>query len=289
MQNKQSPLFHRYLSANEWNARFAPSAEDEQAVADWAKSQSLTITHRYPNRLIVDVEAPSGTIEKAFGVQIDKYQAGDEVLFSNDRDPALPSALQTIVQSVQGLNSFESVRPAYDSPGTVRPPDYVPGPVVARGQSDHHDAQTDAVAELRRRGEPRPEYSSKYRLQPSDILSSQTYNYGGLMNLGHCCNPLNNPGGSPKETSIAIAAFGAIDFNDTTGFLNLFPYLADNIQVVNVDGGYTCDNAPKFPDTGCVEATIDTEWALATSNSEGSWVDTSELFVYEGSNPGTAK
>jgi len=285
VQNRQSPLFHHYLSADEWNARFAPSAEDEQAVADWAKSQGLTITHRYPNRLVVDVEAPSGTIEKAFGVQINRYQAGDEVRFSNDRDPILPSALESIVQSVQGLNSFERVGPALRSPGVAHWPDYVPGPVIARGESFHRDAQPEVVqAELRRRTEPQPEYSSKYHLQPSDILSSQAYNYNALMNLGHCCNPLNNPGGSPKETSIAVALPGAYAGSDLNQFLNLFPYLAANVQSVNVDGGYTCDNVPKFPDPGCIEATLDTEWALVTSNSEGSWVDTSAIYVYEVSN-----
>ena len=67
-----SPIFHQYLSADEWNARFAPSAEDEQRIVDWAKSQGLTVTARFPNRLDVDLEAPAGVIEKAFGVTINQ-------------------------------------------------------------------------------------------------------------------------------------------------------------------------------------------------------------------------
>src|SRR5712671_5302822 len=68
LQDKKSPNFHKFLTAQQWNARFSPSKQDEQAVVDWATSQGLTITHRYPNRLIVDVEAPAGIIEKAFNV-----------------------------------------------------------------------------------------------------------------------------------------------------------------------------------------------------------------------------
>ncbi len=73
VQDKQSPMFHKFLSAEEWDVRFAPSAEDEQAVVDWVKSQGLTITNRYPDRLLVNVEAPAGTIEKALGVALNHY------------------------------------------------------------------------------------------------------------------------------------------------------------------------------------------------------------------------
>ena len=51
LQDKDSPLFHKYLSEQEWNERFAPSAQDEQAVVAWAQSQGLTVTQRFPNRL----------------------------------------------------------------------------------------------------------------------------------------------------------------------------------------------------------------------------------------------
>ena len=33
LHDKQSPLFHQFLTAEEWNARFAPAPEDEQALA----------------------------------------------------------------------------------------------------------------------------------------------------------------------------------------------------------------------------------------------------------------
>jgi subtilase family serine protease len=110
VRNKQSPLFHQFLSADEWNVRFSPSEQDEQAVADWAASAGLKVTQRYPNRLVVDVEAPAGVIEKALNVTINQYRlnAGDplqeRVAFSNDRDPQLPARLEGIVADVQGLN-----------------------------------------------------------------------------------------------------------------------------------------------------------------------------------------
>ena len=93
LQTKGSPNFHKFLTAEEWNARFAPSAEDEQKVVDWATSQGLTVTSRYNHRLVVDVEAPAGVIEKAFGVTLNNYQFRNEIDFANDSDPILPNSL----------------------------------------------------------------------------------------------------------------------------------------------------------------------------------------------------
>src|SRR5277367_1643466 len=64
LHTQGSPNFQHFLSPEEWNKRFAPSKQDEQAVVDWAKSQGLTVTHRYANRLLVDVEGPVATIQK---------------------------------------------------------------------------------------------------------------------------------------------------------------------------------------------------------------------------------
>ena len=40
VQNKQSPLFHKFLSANEWNARFGPTEEDEDRGTYDGRSES---------------------------------------------------------------------------------------------------------------------------------------------------------------------------------------------------------------------------------------------------------
>ena len=111
LQRKDSPEFQHFLTAEQWNARFAPSAQDEQAVVDWAASRGLTVTHRYPNRLLVDVEAPVSTIEKALAIEINNYQLGATSFFSNDQDPMIPNALSGIIRSVGGLNNREIMRP----------------------------------------------------------------------------------------------------------------------------------------------------------------------------------
>jgi len=295
IQNKNSPLFHQYLIPDEWDARFAPSAEAEEAVVDWAASQGLTVTSRYPGRLVVDVEAPAGVIEKALQLTINTYQLPatglDEArtVFSNDRDPVLPAAVRPYVHSIHGLNSIVVFRAHGGSGHVAAVPDYVPGPVVQGLDSGEGDASAqpaqpgagqvvDQAAETPGVSKPNSNYFS-----PMDLYSSYAYDYQALMNQGHCCNPLNRPNHSPKETSIAIAAYGNVNLNDVVAFGSAFPYLAYNVQKYAVDGGYACHDTAKKPDVQCVETTLDTEWAIATSNSESNSANTAKVYVYQGS------
>ena len=52
---------------------------------------------------------------------------------------------------------------------------------------------------------------------PTDIYSSEAYDYNALYAQGHCCNPLGNPGQTPPQTSIAIATFDSTDLGDIAG------------------------------------------------------------------------
>ena len=115
---------------------------------------------------------------------------------------------------------------------------------------------------------------------PQDLYSSQGYDFGALSNQGHCCNPLNNSGSSPPQSSIALATFADVNYNDIAGFHTTFPYLAYNVQKVLIDGGVSCGTG--FND-GCLEGTLDTEWSLSMANSFGSYATTAKVWIYESS------
>jgi Pro-kumamolisin, activation domain/Bacterial Ig-like domain (group 3) len=278
LQTKGSPQFHHFLTAEEWNARFAPSAQDEQAVVDWATAQGLTPTYRYPNRLLVDVEAPIAMIEKAFNVTINSYQLNATTTsFSNDRDPAIPASLAGIIHSVGGLNNLQLLHPANKAAAEPDFPVYVPGPAVATGPtgggSGDRKKLLAALAKSQAEG-PTPGMTSG-AYDPTDIYSSEAYDTRALYNQGHCCNPLGNPGSTPPETSIAIATAGTQNPNDFQGFHNQYPYLAWHYQLYYIDGTPSCCDG---------EGTMDFEWSTAMSNSFGSFVDTSLVYMYDGVN-----
>jgi predicted metalloprotease len=114
------------------------------------------------------------------------------------------------------------------------------------------------------------------------------YNYDALKNQGHCCNPNHVAGGAPPEASIALATFGNLhvngtDLTDITGFHNQYPYLAVNVTTVPIDGGPgSCTVGPNQSCGNDSETALDTEWSTAAANSFGSFLDTAQVWVYEG-------
>jgi subtilase family serine protease len=224
LQLKGSPNFHKYLTPQQWNTRFAPSAADEQSVVEWAQSQGLTVTQRYPNRLIVDLEGTSDVIEKAFAVHLNQYKVGVNVEFSNDRDPFIPANLTGIIRSVGGLNSIARVHAQHE--GNIQnAPIYSPMSVTPNGPALHHNGSRAAYQAAMKASAERwgtdsspklpapganpgatvtPGLTNGY-IDPTDLYSSYGYNFGALQAQGHCCNPAHLGTGSPVETSIAIA------------------------------------------------------------------------------------
>jgi len=291
LQDKKSPNFHKYLTPEQWNARFAPAIKDEQAVIDWANNAGLTVTKRYPNRLIVDVEGSSESVEKAFAIQINSYKVGASSEFSNDRDPVIPTQLSGVLQSVGGLNSIQRAHAPREGDIEQKSSAYSAGPVTLASQPVHANGNKTAFDAALKASELKlgssqqlksiakdngltPGMTSGY-IDPTDIYSSYGYDYGALQAQGHCCNPTHDSGGSTPTTSIAIATAGDFANSDLAGFQSRYNYLAYNVNRVWVDGTPSCCND---------ETTLDVEWAVATANSFGSYLDTSHVWVYEGAN-----
>jgi hypothetical protein len=282
LQTKGSPSFHKFLTAAQWNARFAPTATDEAAVLKWAQQSGFRVTQRYTNRLIVDVDTDVATAQKALGVQINRYALKGVAHYANASAPKLPANVSSVVESVQGLDDINVLQPA-SSLGEPSYPSYSSGPRVQAGASAHANGDiTKAPAALRA---ARAKASGKAMsagpkitggaYDPTDIYSSQAYDTNALNAQGHCCNPLGNSGSSPPASSIAVATAGQQQVSDMQGFQAQYPYLAYFFNEVWVGGTPACCDS---------EGTMDLEWTTAMANSFGSYQDTSHIWMYDATN-----
>src|SRR5437899_7821252 len=68
LYNPTSANFHKFLTPPEFAARFGPTESDYQAVIDFAEANSLTVSARHINRLVLDVEGNASDVERAFRV-----------------------------------------------------------------------------------------------------------------------------------------------------------------------------------------------------------------------------
>jgi len=104
--NPASPNFRRYLTVAQFAERFGPSQSDYDAVTAHLRAQGLIIGEPAANRLLIQAEGDTDTIERAFHVKMGLYRHPTEArLFTApDRAPTLDLAVPVL--QVIGLDNF---------------------------------------------------------------------------------------------------------------------------------------------------------------------------------------
>jgi hypothetical protein len=282
IRDPDSPRFHRFLTFNKWRATYAPTAADVDAVATWARDRGLKVMHRFRSNLAIKVAAKVGTVERALDLRLNRYAFHGKRFFSNDRNPAIEPSLRGIVKHVVGLNGLERFAPA--GGGAAEPaaePVFRPGPFrvdtpALRGRG--HGRFTRAATRSDRAAAP-PNLCCRNNalIEPPDLYSSEAYDWDALQKLGHCCNPTNAPGGTPREQSIAIIGAHAVSYADLLTFFTDYG-LAYNVNQVQYDDPPCCGSKASG------EMTLDIEYSVAMSNSFSGGNNTAHVWAYEGGN-----
>jgi hypothetical protein len=101
-----SPLYHQYLTVEQFTERFGPTEEDYQKVLGFARSHNLSVTAKHANRLLVDVVAPVPDVERAFAITLHTYAhpAESRTCFAPDTEPSVESGVPIL--HVSGLDNF---------------------------------------------------------------------------------------------------------------------------------------------------------------------------------------
>ncbi len=111
LYDKNSPLFHRYLSVQEFTSRFAPTQENYDTVVQFAKAGGMAVTDTPVNRRLVQVNASVADIEATFHLIIRVYwdPLNDRTFFAPDREPTVN--LDVPLWHIGGLDNFSQPEP----------------------------------------------------------------------------------------------------------------------------------------------------------------------------------
>jgi kumamolisin len=111
LYDPQGPLFHKFLSVEEFTERFGPTEEDYAEVIRFAERNGLTVTATFPNRMVVNVTGSVKNIENAFGIAMLVYQHPTEqrTFYSPDREPF--ANLPVPLWHITGLDNFSIPHP----------------------------------------------------------------------------------------------------------------------------------------------------------------------------------
>ena len=104
--------YHKFLTTQEFTARFGPTEQDYQSVIEFAESNGLAIAGTYSNRVVLDVDGSVSNIERAFQITLRTYHHPTEPrdFFAPDVEPSVPVNLRMV--SIDGLSDFSLPQPA---------------------------------------------------------------------------------------------------------------------------------------------------------------------------------
>ena len=106
-----SPVYHQYLTTEQFTERFGPTEQDYEAVIAFAKANGFQVAGTHSNRLLLDVKAAAADVETAFQVKLFEYQHPTEArrFYAPDVEPSVPSDLRIV--DISGLTSYPRPHP----------------------------------------------------------------------------------------------------------------------------------------------------------------------------------
>ncbi len=107
LSDPSDPRFGQFLTPEEFAARYSPTPAEYARVIAYAQAMGLTVTGTHANRTLLEVAAPAGQINRAFGLRLLTYksQLDGRTFFAPDAEPQIPAALGGLVSGVIGLSN----------------------------------------------------------------------------------------------------------------------------------------------------------------------------------------
>jgi len=115
-----SPLYHQWLTPDEFGARFGMSDDDLNAVQQWLTNHGLVIDEVAKSRTWINFTGSVTLVEQAFHTQIHDYMVNGELHHANALAPSIPRGLSDIVLGVVSLHDFRR-QPMHQAPQRVTP------------------------------------------------------------------------------------------------------------------------------------------------------------------------
>jgi subtilase family serine protease len=110
-----SPLYHHWLTPDQFAARFGMAQSDISKVQSWLQQQGFSIDSIARSRNMIRFSGTVGQVESAFSTQMHYFQADGAKHYAPSTPLSVPAAIASAVSGVRNLNDF---RPR---PQVVRP------------------------------------------------------------------------------------------------------------------------------------------------------------------------
>ena len=115
LYDPRSPMYHHFLTPQQFDAEFGPTADQQQQVISYLRSEGFSVSHVSSNGLLIDASATVAQAEAAFQVSINNYKVGANTFFANASAPTIPGSLSSLILSIGGLDNSTHWKPILQS------------------------------------------------------------------------------------------------------------------------------------------------------------------------------
>ena len=115
-----SKLYGKFLTPQQFNAKYAPSAASVNSVKTWLRAQGFTIGHVPSNSKYVEAIGTVGQAAKAFSTSFADYKVNGQTLRSNSSALVIPDSLPAVM-GVIGLDESAALVHHDAQPGSNPP------------------------------------------------------------------------------------------------------------------------------------------------------------------------
>jgi subtilase family serine protease len=143
-QDNSSPLYHKWLTPEQFGLQFGPADSDVQKVAVWLQSHGFQNVHLSKGRSVIEFSGTTAQVQETFGTSIRKFVVNGEEHWANASDPSIPAALSPVVAGVFTLHNFYK-RPQVHVANEQITAKVSPGvrPLLTSGSGQHALAPSD--------------------------------------------------------------------------------------------------------------------------------------------------
>lgn len=244
-QQPGSPNFRKWLTPEEFGARFGVSDEDIAKITSWLSSHGFVVESVAKNRLLIDFSGTHEQLKSAFHVEMHNYSVNGETHLANNGDPQIPAALLSVVSGFASLTNY-GPHPLHTNPRLAFRP---------KGGS-WRTSENAVQAQMVGANAPKPQFGTSFMGINANLVAP-----GDFATI-YDVNPLYNQKIDGTGQTIAIVAQSDINPADVDSFRATFglPEKKLNIIYVNENPGLTADGVES-------EAALDVEWSGAVAKN----------------------
>ncbi len=195
-QNASSPMYHKWMSPQEFGREFGPSDADVAAVNGWLQSQGFEKIEVTNGRTAVEFSGDAARLKTAFHTEMHKFNVKGADHWANASEPQIPRALAPVVGGFLSLHNFRKAPQLHVLPEPITA-HWVPG--------------------------QRPELTTStglHAMGPADFKKIYNANVSGINGAG---------------ASIAVVGRTNINLTDIQNFFSVFA-IAGNVPTVLLAG-----------------------------------------------------